>query len=353
MSFLEGRTSKAELFIIVAAVIAAAAGLYIIPKGVRDDKRMNLTAWIVDWDYEAGMQDFRNLRGKLSELQVFGAYFDDRDRLYFTKEFYSLAGELAYVRSISSDTRIYLTIINDRFDGSGKTVQKDSLMVSRLMASEETRKRHIDEIIAAVRNGGFDGVEIDYEKIPPERWKDYAAFCGQLYERTSELGILLRIVVEPGNDLSKSLLPAGPQYVIMAYNLYGYHSGPGPKADFEFIRKMASKLAELPGDNNYLAFATGGFDWSYDGKVTALNEKQAAQLAAEKNRRTQRDKSSGGVYFEYEDASGTGHTVWYADGDTLEGWIKLSKELGCYNIALWNLGGNLRQTLEKFVTGGL
>ena len=29
----------------------------------------------------------------------------------------------------------------------------------------------------------------------------------------------------------------GPEYMVMLYNLYGLHSGPGPKADGPFIEK--------------------------------------------------------------------------------------------------------------------
>lgn len=345
-------TIKIIAFLIVAAIIAIAS-LYVIQTGIDDKKKLNLTAWIADWDYETGMQDFKSLKGNLSELQVFAAYFNYNDNLYFTEKFKSFDRALTDIKQEGNSPRLYLTIVNDRYDENGKCVQKDSSLLSRIMISGETRQRHIDEIITAVRNGGFDGLEIDYEKVSAEIWSNYIMFCKELYTATSEVGIPLRIVLEPGIDLDRPPLPEGPQYVIMAYNLYGYHSGPGPKADFQFIRKMVSKLAGIPGDNNCLAFATGGFDWSDKGKVTALTEKQAVEIAKEQKGKIVRNKSSGAIYFEYIDENNTGHTVCYADQDTLEQWIKLSKKLGCNNIALWRLGGCSQQMLNKLIRNGM
>src|SRR5690606_32889434 len=116
-------------------------------------------------------------------------------------------------------------------------------------------------IVALVEAYDLDGVEIDYERIGDGDWDNMTAFIAALYQELSARGLSLRVVLEPRAPIERLSLPRGPVYVMMAYNLYGSHSGPGPKADDAFIRQLAKRMDRLPGSQNRIAFATGGFDW--------------------------------------------------------------------------------------------
>ncbi|WP_303968664.1 hypothetical protein [Sporosarcina ureae] len=70
----------------------------------------------------------------------------------------------------------------------------------------------------------------------------------------------MRIILEPNVDVEQYDFPTGPVYVMMAYNLNGGHSEPGPKADNKFIHKVVRKLSTLPGQP-VIALLAGGFSW--------------------------------------------------------------------------------------------
>jgi spore germination protein len=150
-------------------------------------------------------------------------------------------------------------------------------------------------------------------------------------------------VLESRSPISKGDLPSGPEYVMMAYNLYGQGTDPGPKADNQFIRDLAAKMNSLKGDK-CMAFATGGFDWDSNGTVQDLTESDAYDLS-KNSHDLQRDTQSGALHFTYQAKDGI-HTVWYADGETLAGWFNLSRSLGYGNVALWKMGGNRPETLQ-------
>ena len=91
----------------------------------------------------------------------------------------------------------------------------------------------------------------------------------------------LRVPLAPGTSFSTTHFIAGPEYVVMLYNLYGTHTLlPGPKADRAFVQKILANMV-----------------------------------------------------FNY---------AWFADATTINYCISLAKEDGIKNIELWRLGGNSR-----------
>lgn len=309
------------------------------------DTPPELSAWLVEWQWPAGLDDFRDMADGLTSLQAFAAYFDDADSLYFTEAFREGLPGLMEASRQGSLVHIDLTVVNDRIGSDGTTVQKDPALITRLMATEESRKRHIDDILEQVEANGFRGVEIDYERIGDSDWDKVCAFYRELHERLKALGKPLRIVLEPRAPLEELDLPEGPVYVMMAYNLFGGHSGPGPKADDAFIAKLARRMDRVPGDK-VIALAAGGFDWPEAGKAAAVTERQAEELARLSKEAPRRDEASGSLYFEYDDDNGVKHTVWYADHVTLSRWIGVARQAGYHNIALWRLGDLGQETLR-------
>ena len=51
--------------------------------------------------------------------------------------------------------------------------------------------------------------------------------------RAFQKDVTLHVVLEPRFPFDVKL-PDGPHYTVMAYNVHGYHSGPGAKATFLF-----------------------------------------------------------------------------------------------------------------------
>ncbi|MNO29872.1 putative sporulation-specific glycosylase YdhD [compost metagenome] len=309
-------------------------------------QEQKISAWITEWQWVSGLDDMQQLGDRIDSLQMFAAYFNEQDQLYFTKEMNEAMPQILNITGNNGLTDVTLTVVNDRFDGQGKVVQKDPELVTRLVATKESRKQHIDQLVDAVNRHGFGGLEIDYEQISNKDWKNVCLFYKELYARLDGEGKTLRIVLEPKTKIGSVPLPKGPQYVMMAYNLYGTHSGPGPKADFNLITDLAKKMKKLSGEP-VIALSLGGFDWSAAGDVKALTEKQASKLVQSSLSIPVRDQDSGSLHFKYKDENGNQHTVWYADEETLSQWMNAAAKAGISNIALWRLGEVGDSTLNK------
>jgi spore germination protein len=295
-------------------------------------------AWLAYWDLDAGEKDLERIGKQLEKLSYFGAYFDSNDRLFIPKE---LSDKKIELKKTKGKYETYLTFVNDKQNLDGSVVMKDIEVLRRLFSDDASMEKHIDEIIALTLQGGYDGIEIDYERI----WKDekigqsFLRFTDKLYGKALKNNLKLRIVLEPSTPFSSAAFSKGPEYVVMLYNLYGLHSTPGPKANKEFIQKTITRMEALPGEKS-LAFSTGGCLWGDNGEKRFLTEVEAKTLAAVYGIQPKRDEESQCVVFDYKDR-GTSYQVWYADVATLNYWITIAKEQGENNISLWRLGGNV------------
>ena len=302
---------------------------------------VNLSGWMAYWDMPSALKEYKEIQGRMESICYFAAYFDADDHLVVPPEVAEAKKQQKKGRQLT-----YLTIVNDSDRGEKGKTEKDISVLYHVLGSEASMDEHIQEIISLTKAGGYDGVEIDYEKF----WKDaelkqeFMDFTYRLSTETIRNGLKLRIVLEPSAPFDAGFCQ-GPEYVVMLYNLYGTHSGPGPKANGDFIQKTIDKMAVLPG-KKIADFSVGGCVWEgkgplgiIPGKKRFLTEAEAQQLLKKYGAKESRDPESACMVFKYEDG-GRHYTVWYADSETLNAWITVAAERGIDNISLWRLGSN-------------
>lgn len=320
---------------IIAAVLLACVGyawscIAAIPKQA-PPMVPERSSWVVYWDWEQGVK--KALIQDDQVLVAFAVHFDKNNRLTLPEglDLTSLRQEKNFAAR-----RLYLSFVNDKEADKG-AVLKDVELLHRLLDKEAARRRHIAEIVKLCKAKGFAGVEIDYENLWQEEAlvQSFALFGKELKTACDNNGLKLRLVLEPKTLAYAELLPEKIEYVVMFYNLYGPHSGPGPKANEKFILRTLKQMEKLKGTPT-IAFANGGFDWTEEKKVTGLTQAQAEDLAKKFNAVPARDKESRALYFTYEE-KGKAHTVWYADELTLAFWRNIAEKYGYQRFSLWRL----------------
>ena len=303
---------------------------------------VELSAWIASWDAEKGMKEYGDIKKELAAVSCFMAYYDKDDKLFVPEETKKIA---AFVQEKGQKQR-YLSITNDWKNEQGKVFSKDKELLKRLLADDEHKEQAVREMIRAAKELQCTGIELDYEAFFKDRdlLQQYLSFTYKLSSACLKEKLSLRIVLEPGMPMDAGLCK-GPEYVVMFYNLHGRHSGPGPKADGEFIAKTIKKMESIPGKKT-AAFATGGCLWEdygllglSKGKIRFLDEDEAEEIARRHNITPERDAASYAKHFTYEDA-GHSYELWYADKETLKAWIKAAADGGIERVSLWRLGGN-------------
>ncbi len=294
-----------------------------------------LTVWAVYWDSNI-LNEISKMKSSIYELCYFAAYFDSNNKPFIPNETRDTKNEITF--NFDVDAISYLTFVNDRRNLDGSASLKDTDLLYRLLSSNEDRSNHIKDLIKLTINGDYDGIEIDYEGIKKDEtlWGYFILFVKELYEEAKNHNLLLRVLLEPGVELKSLEFPSSPTYVMMCYNLYGYGTEPGPKANGEFLLQMVDKMKHFPGKVGF-AIATGGFDFDENGTVSQLTKAKAQRLKNQYNALEYRDEESMSLYFKYKDINQIKHEVWYADDTTLDYWFSIIEEAGDYNLSLWRV----------------
>ncbi len=297
-----------------------------------------LSAWVVYWDKETAYEELALYGDTLEAVCYFEAYFSQSGAPVLPKELVELRRREPENAAWTS----YLTFVNDVRRPDGSFSNKDTDFLKTVFGNESAMDAHAEALCALAKDNGFEGLELDYEAIKKDGalWERLAAFTARLAERARREGLKLRVVLEPSAPFELFSQISGPNYVVMCYNLYGTHSGPGPKATLAFIADVVTRAArQLPGQIDF-ALAAGGFDWG-GGKAEAVTERGALSLLASfGSDEVRRDAESGCVVFTYKGADKKAREVWYADGETLAMWAYAVRTAGNYGVSLWRVGGN-------------
>ena len=299
-------------------------------------KSDELTVWSAYWDCEDDIETLEESMDDIDQISLFEAYCKDGE-LMIPDATERMLKKIRR-REILQDKTVFLSVVND-VEKNGKTIQKDTEILKKWMGDEESAQTHAEELVRLAADNGFDGIEVDYEKIRSdmELWKNFIDFEKRLLEEAEKGLLQVRIVLEPGTPVDELEFPEGASYVVMCYNLYGNGTEPGPKADLDFLSELYEKFKDLPDVS--FALSNGGFDWENGSDSPVQKKRTEIEELQKKYKATpERDTDSGALHFTYKEGS-TQHEVWYADEETLGIWTEKFNTLsgGKAKISLWRI----------------
>lgn len=295
-----------------------------------------LTVWSVYWDNADDMETLRDEADQVDAVSLFAASFQEGE-VTIPEANTRMLGKLRR-RESTKEKPIYLSVVND-VTQNGKTTQKDTEILWKVLGTDKAAQAHAEQLVQLAVQNGYDGIEIDYEKIRKEMdlWQAFLRFEEKLLALAQEAGLKVRIILEPSTPVEQLSFPEGADYVVMCYNLYGNGTAPGPKADFAFLKQMQEKFCALPSLS--YALANGGYVWEGSSqKATQCRAAEAKAWAEAAGVTPERDPDSGVLHFSYTQ-KGTQYTVWYADETTLAQWAQQLNQLsgGKVDISLWRM----------------
>ncbi len=224
-------------------------------------------------------------------------------------------------------------------------------IAAAIMATPASRRRHIESLVALVKEKGFDGIDLDWEALKSRDRQPFATFVEELAAALHAEGRFLSIAAfpktqDPGRWDSqramdyKRLGAAVDEFKVMAYNFSGPWSGPGPQAPLEWVDKVLSfTQSQVPAGKIYLGIPFYGYDW-HAGKATAVLPSGADAAAAQYRVTVGRDAASGEATLRYTDSEGVAHVVYYQDEKAVAAKLDLlrKKHPRIAGIAIWVMG---------------
>ncbi len=230
---------------------------------------------------------------------------------------------------------------------------------SLLFRNRELQNRVIDAIIETMQRKGYQGLDIDFEYIPPEDSQGFLRFLENATNRLHAAGYPTHADLAPKTYADQpGLLYEAHNYgeigrivdtvLLMTYE-WGYSYGPPlAVAPLNEVRRVVEyAVTEIPRDKILMGIPNYGYDWTlpYEKGDRARNigNEEAVRLAARRGAEIQFDARSASPYFNYRDETGRRHIVWFEDIRSIEAKYALMDEFGLLGTGYWTIMRPFRQ----------
>lgn len=290
------------------------------------------TAWVAPWD---PLSQSSTLENRASVAEVDPVWFSIQPDGSIAPNWHA---EDPALREAFPGRQLIPVIQNAR-DGAF-----DRDVVQRLLDDDNSMDAHVQSIVALVDNGKYDGIEIDYESLPPEMRDRYSMFLERLANRLHSDKKTLSVVLDaktadsenwrgPGAEDWRAIGRAADSVKVMAYDFHYAASEPGPLAPLDWLGKIVNYArATIPLRKVIFGLPWYGYDW-HNGSGKPITYAQAMQLAPA-GVSIHRD-TNGELYF-----TTNGHAVWFEDADSYRTKVSylLSRSRRIGGFASWKPG---------------
>lgn len=201
----------------------------------------------------------------------------------------------------------------------------------------------IHNIAKLLSQNGFDGVNLDWEGIPPQDRQQFSDFVRQLATVLHQQGRYLTLSIpaetstNPNNSWSgaydyQALGQSADLLMIMAYDQHYPGSVPGPVAASSWVSQVLQYAIHQVSPSKIVLGVPGyGYNWTGTGSGTAVTYAQAKALAK------QYAPGNHQNHFQYVQ-NGVVHSVWFENAHSLLSKLDLVMGYELRGIALWRLG---------------
>ena len=213
----------------------------------------------------------------------------------------------------------------------------------------------LDNAIQIAYDVGFQDIHFDFELLYPEDRQLYNNFLRLARDRIHAAGLTVSTAVAPKpSDITTGIYGAHDYAVhgelmdfvaLMTYE-WGYtYSEPQAVSPIGPVRRIVEYAATvMPRNKIMLGQNLYGYNWSapfptQGGEAAvALSPQQAIALALQENVDIQYDYQEQAPFFQYYDAAGVYHEVWFEDARSIQAKFDLIKEQNIRGIMYWKLG---------------
>ena len=221
------------------------------------------------------------------------------------------------------DCRVIVTLT----DYNEATHQFEPAIAAAILATADTRRRHVAAVADWCRDNRVDGVDVDWQALTSGQRDGYATFVEELARRLHKDGRLIAVDVypktrEPGGwDGPRSqdwqrLGRAVDQFRVMTYNFSGSWSGPGPLSPPAWMDKVLD-FAETQVKPRKIVMGLGfyGRDWR-GAQTTDLVWTDVRRIRSADKPRTSRGPSAE-LTLSYS-RDGAAHTAFFPDAKAID-----------------------------------
>lgn len=228
-----------------------------------------------------------------------------------------------------------------------------SQIAHAILTDQAVQDTFLENTEALLRQGGWYGVNVDFEYVYQFDRESYNQFLRRLTQRMHRLGYIVVTALAPKlSDDQQGLLYSAHDYaaqgqivdyvVLMTYE-WGYTYGPAMAvAPLNMVRKVLDYAAQvMPAGKILMGVPNYGYDWTLPfvqgTAARSLTSIDAVTLAGQMGASIRYDEAAQSPFFRYYGADGRQHEVWFEDARSLRAKYALVDEYGLAGVSFWNL----------------
>lgn len=305
------------------------------------ERAQDLHAWVTPWN----IHTLGEVTGSYASLSAFwGTMGEDGSTI-------ELKGNLDSWRALK--TRL------DPAVPTYFTISGNPNFTFTTLTNPDARSRFATNLIRLLKDEGFSGVDLDFEGLGSANREFFTDFVRSLSTTLKAEDLRLAVTLEAriANRVPMDWQAIGQiadEVRIMAYDYRARRTGePGPVAPLGWVKEVADyAMTTIPAEKVVMGLGNYGYDWgepvdshsSWEG--TGVSHGRALALAAEHNspivRASGIDPRGYDIgtipSFEYRDANGTRHSVWFEDATSLQEKLNLLKQYPLRGVIFWSVG---------------
>ena len=227
-----------------------------------------------------------------------------------------------------------------------------------ILTDSDVQDKFLENVEALLRQGGWYGINVDFEYIYQFDRDSYNQFLRRLMQRMHQLGYIVVTALAPKlSDNQQGLLYSAHDYafhgqtadyvILMTYE-WGYTYGPAMAvAPLDKVRQVLDYATQvIPAEHILMGVPNYSYDWTLPfaqgTAARSLSSIDAVTLAGQVKAGIQYDQTAQSPFFRYYDGDGRQHEVWFEDARSLRGKYSLVNEYGLAGVSFWNLNNLFR-----------
>lgn len=226
-------------------------------------------------------------------------------------------------------------------------------LITSLVNNEDAKSNLLSQLLTALQEKSFLGLDIDFEYILPEDRVPFADFVSEARAFLSPYGYHVSVALVPKtSDTQAGLLYAGKDYrllgeaadsvLLMTYE-WGYTYGPPMAvAPINKVREVVEyAVTRIPPEKIDLGIPNYGYDWTLPfvrgrSRARTISNLEAVQLAIDADVPISFDETAMSPYFRYE-RDGQLHEVWFEDVRSYKEKFSLLPKYSLRGMGYWQI----------------
>ncbi|MDN4608481.1 glycosyl hydrolase family 18 protein [Sporosarcina highlanderae] len=223
-----------------------------------------------------------------------------------------------------------------------------------ILSSSELQEKVITNVLAVMKEKGYQGLNIDFENVYPADREHYNQFLQLAVDRLHPEGYSVSSALAPKTSSEqKGLLYEAHDYeahgrivdfvVLMTYE-WGYRKGPAQAiSPLNEIKKVLDyAVTVIPRDKILFGFQIYARDWILPfvqgSEAETFSSQEAVRRAIQHQVAIQYDQTAQAPFFRYVDSQGRTHEVWFEDARSAQAKFDMVKAYKLRGISYWVLG---------------